>query len=218
MTRLPSRRIGFALAVAVCMMTSANSSSFAATESAIFAGGCFWCVESDFDSVDGVIATTSGYTGGHLDNPTYKDVTRGRSGHYEAVKIDFNPDLVSYRELTDLFFRSVDPTDPGGQFCDRGDSYRTAIFALDEQQQKIAESAKTDATESLGMPIVTPILNASTFFPAEERHQNYYAGDNRVLTRFGVIRQSEAYKRYRMACRRDERVKMLWGNQAVFAH
>ena len=218
MTRLNPKTALAALALAVGMMNVSASSSFAATESAIFAGGCFWCVESDFDSVDGVLATTSGYTGGHLDNPTYKDVTRGRSGHYEAVKIDYDPGVVSFRELADLFFRSVDPTDDGGQFCDRGDSYRTAIFAADETQRSIAETAKADATDALGMTIVTPILEAATFFPAEDRHQNYYAGENRVLTRFGVIRQSEAYKRYRKACGRDERVRTLWGDQAVFAH
>ena len=218
MTRLNSKSAAAATAFAVCMMSSAASPSLAATESAIFAGGCFWCVESDFDSVDGVVATTSGYTGGHLNNPTYKDVTGGRSGHYEAVKIDYDPDMVSFRELTDLFFRSVDPTDDGGQFCDRGDSYRTAIFALDNTQRSIAEDAKSDATDALGMTIVTPILDAANFFPAEDRHQNYYAGENRVLTRFGVIRQSEAYKRYRKACGRDQRVRMLWGDQAVFAH
>ncbi len=218
MTRLNSKSAAAAMAFAVCMMNSAASPSLAATESAIFAGGCFWCVESDFDSVDGVLATTSGYTGGHLNNPTYKDVTGGRSGHYEAVKIDYDPDVVSFRELTDLFFRSVDPTDDGGQFCDRGDSYRTAIFAVDDTQRSIAEDAKSDATDALGMTIVTPILDAATFFPAEDRHQNYYAGENRVLTRFGVIRQSEAYKRYRKACGRDQRVRMLWGDQAVFAH
>ena len=192
--------------------------AFAQTGVAIFAGGCFWCVESDFDSVDGVLATTSGYTGGQTKNPTYKSVTGGRSGHYEAVRIDFDSDVVSYRELVDLFWRSVDPTDDGGQFCDRGQSYRTAVFALDDQQRSDAEASKSAAQESLGDEIVTPILEAAEFYPAEDYHQDYYLGQNRVITRFGIIKQADAYKRYRMACGRDTRVKMLWGDQARFAH
>ncbi len=215
---LPAKRLGAAVALATGMLVATVSASVSATVSAIFAGGCFWCVESDFDSVDGVLATTSGYTGGHVENPTYKDVTRGGSGHYEVVKIDYDPDVVSFSELAHKFFRSVDPTDDGGQFCDRGDSYRTAIFAMDNEQRSAAEDAKAEAASALGMKIVTPILQAAEFYPAEDYHQNYYAGTKLVITRFGIVKQSDAYKRYRMACGRDERVKMLWGDQAIFAH
>ena len=212
------KAIGIALALTTGALAGAASTSLAATESVVFAGGCFWCVESDFDTVEGVLTTTSGYSGGHLPNPSYKDVTGGRSGHYEVVKIEYDPDVVSFRELTDLFFRSVDPTDDGGQFCDRGDSYRTAIFVSDSGERSIAEDAKASARQALGMTIVTPILDAQTFYPAEDYHQNYYAGSNRVITRFGIIKQSDAYKRYRKSCGRDMRVRSLWGDEAVFAH
>jgi peptide-methionine (S)-S-oxide reductase len=186
-------------------------------QTAIFAGGCFWCVEADFDRVRGVLSTTSGYTGGTVDSPSYKQVTAGGTGHYEAVRIEFDADRVSYRQLADLFFRSVDPTDAGGQFCDRGDSYRTAIFALDEAQAEAASAARDAAAAALGRAVATPVLEAGTFWPAESYHQDYYKGSNRVLTRFGWIRQSDAYKRYREACGRDARVRALWGDAAPFA-
>ena len=125
--------------------------------------------------------------------------------------------VVTYRELVDTFWRSIDPTDSGGQFCDRGHSYTTAVFVMDEQQKMAATESKRSAIRSLGSRIVTPVREASTFYPADEKHQDYYLGTNRVLTRFGVIKQSDAYKRYRKACGRDERVRELWGDQAIFA-
>ena len=143
-------RTAAAIAAAAAFLAGSSASSLAASDSAIFAGGCFWCVESDFDSVDGVLSTVSGYIGGNLPNPTYKDVTRGNSGHYEAVKIEFDPEVVEFRELADKFFRSVDPTDDGGQFCDRGDSYRTAIFANDDSQRMIALAARDEAETGIG--------------------------------------------------------------------
>ena len=188
----------------------------AATESIIVAGGCFWCVESDFDKVNGVKVTTSGYTGGTLKNPTYGAVTAGNSGHYEAVKIDFDPAQVSLRTLLDKFWRSVDPTDAGGQFCDRGASYRTAIFVSGSAQRRHAEASRKAAENALGMKIVTPIVDAAKFYRAEDKHQDYYLGTKRVFTRFGLIKQSDAYKRYREACGRDRRVKQLWGSEAAF--
>lgn len=194
-----------------------NSEARAGTETLIVAGGCFWCVEKDFESVAGVKSVVSGYTGGSLDNPSYKDVTGGNSGHYEAVKIRFENTEVSRERLLHLFFRSVDPTDAGGQFCDRGDSYRTAIFYRNAAQKQAAETAKAEAQAALGRRIVTPILPASTFFEAEAYHQDYYKGSKLVLTRFGPRKQSEAYKRYRLACGRDARVKALWGDAAPFA-
>lgn len=192
--------------------------SLAAAETAIVAGGCFWCVESDFESVPGVSSVVSGYTGGTTKNPTYKQVGKGGTGHYEAVEIRFDPAKVSYAKLMELFFRSIDPTDAGGQFCDRGESYRTAIFVKSAAQRAEAEKAKAAAAAALGRKIVTPILDAGTFYKAEGYHQDYYKGSSIVLTRRGPKRQSEAYKFYRDACGRDQRVKQLWGASAPFAH
>lgn len=188
----------------------------AQAETAIFAGGCFWCVESDFERVPGVQEAVSGFTGGQTERPTYQDVTRGGTGHYEAVSIDFDPGTVSYSQLVHMFFRSVDPTDPGGQFCDRGDSYRTAIFVQSAAQRAAAEAAKAEAEAALGQRIVTPILDARTFWPAAAYHQNYSRSRSVILTRFGPRSKAEAYKLYREACGRDARVQELWGNAAPF--
>lgn len=188
-----------------------------ALETAIFAGGCFWCVEADFDKVPGVVETVSGYTGGSVGSPTYKQVSKGGTGHYEAVRVRYDPARVSYRELVDIFWRTVDPTDADGQFCDRGESYRTAVFVRGKAQEAAATASLDEAQAALGRRIVTPILPASRFWQAEARHQDYYKGRARVLTRFGVIRQSDAYKRYREACGRDKRVRQLWGDAAPFA-
>lgn len=190
----------------------------ATTETLIVAGGCFWCVESDFEQVHGVIDAVSGYTGGTVENPTYKQVTRGDTGHYEAVQITFDPAVVSRETLLRNFFRSVDPTDAGGQFCDRGDSYRTAIFVSNKAEKALAEAVKDQAEKALKTKIVTPILEAQRFYKAEDYHQDYYKGENIVLTRFGPIKQSKAYKKYRASCGRDKRVKQLWGKEALFAH
>jgi peptide-methionine (S)-S-oxide reductase len=182
----------------------------------IVAGGCFWCVESDFESVKGVSEVISGYTGGTTTNPTYKQVGRGGTGHYEAVKILFDPSVIRRESLLELFFRSIDPTDAGGQFCDRGEVYRTAIFVSNKAEKALAEQVRSDAQRELGQKIVTPILDARTFYDAEDYHQDYYKGDGLVLTRFGPLRQSKAYKRYRTACGRDARVADLWGDEAPF--
>ncbi len=203
--------IGLATLMRVCPAEAAE------TETLTVAGGCFWCVESDFETVPGVIGAVSGYTGGSTDNPTYKQVTRGGTGHYESVQITFDPGRVSRANLLAMFLRSVDPTDAGGQFCDRGDSYRTAIFVSNAGEKVIATQVKAQAQSDLGQQIVTPILNATRFYPAEAYHQNYHTGTKLVLTRFGPKRQSEAYKRYRKACGRDARVKQLWGDAAPFA-
>ena len=170
-------------------------------ERAVFAGGCFWCVESDFDKVEGVVSTTSGYSGGTTESPSYKQVTAGGTGHYEVVEIVFDPEIVSYETLVNYFFRHVDPTDPGGQFCDRGESYRTAIFVADDAQAGIAEAIKADLDEArvLAYPIVTPILELNAFWPAEVYHQDYYKKN--------PIR----YRYYRSACGRDSRVDQVWG-------
>jgi peptide-methionine (S)-S-oxide reductase len=199
-------------------LTISVGAAQAATEKAIVAGGCFWCVESDFESVAGVKSVLSGYTGGNTTNPTYKQVGKGGTGHYEAVEISFDPARISYAKIMELYFRSVDPTDAGGQFCDRGDSYRTAIFALNAQQKAVAEAAKVAAGRALGRKIVTPVLAAGPFYKAEAYHQDYYKGQNIVVTRRGPKAQSEAYKFYRNACGRDAKVKALWGKAAAFAH
>ncbi|MFZ3580711.1 peptide-methionine (S)-S-oxide reductase MsrA [Loktanella sp. DJP18] len=188
----------------------------AAQETAIVAGGCFWCVEADFEGVEGVGDVISGYTGGTTANPTYNQVTRGNTGHYEAVMIPFDNNVISYREVMDLFFRSIDPTDPNGQFCDRGDSYRTAIFVATQAQADAATAAKADAQQELGRQLVTPIVQASDFYTAEAYHQDYYKGDKLILTRGGPKRQSEAYDFYREGCGRDARVQQIWGANAPF--
>jgi peptide-methionine (S)-S-oxide reductase len=169
------------------------------TETAIFAGGCFWCTEADFEKVPGVTSAVSGYTGGTTAKPTYEQVSAGGTGHYEAVMIRYDPARVSYSELADYYFRTVDPVDAGGQFCDRGESYRTAIFAVDEAQRKIAEAEKVEAGKTLGQKIVTPVLPASAFHLAEGYHQDYYK-KNRLK-----------YDFYRGRCGRDARLKELWG-------
>lgn len=186
-------------------------------EHLIVAGGCFWCVEADFEKVDGVTEVLSGYSGGSTENPTYKQVTQSNSGHYEVVRIRFDPTRVTRQQLLYLFLRSVDPTDAGGQFCDRGDSYRTAIFVSDQQEGALAKQLIAAAEAELGQTIVTPILPEKPFYKAEDYHQDYYKGQKLVLTRFGPKRQSQAYLAYRQACGRDARIRELWGNAAPFA-
>ena len=189
----------------------------AGTEKLIVAGGCFWCVESDFESVAGVKGAVSGYIGGSKEDAVYKKISKGGTGHYEAVEITFDNKKVTRDQLLHLFFRSVDPTDAAGQFCDRGDSYRTAVFYKNDAQKVAATNAKAAAQKSLGQKIVTPVLAAGEFYKAEKYHQDYYKGKKIVLTRFGPKKQSEAYKAYRNACGRDQRVKQLWGAEAPFA-
>lgn len=194
-----------------------NQARAAETKVLTVAGGCFWCVEADFESVPGVSEVVSGYTGGTRKNPTYKEVSRGGTGHYEAVQIFYDPARVTMERLLHLFFRSIDPTDAGGQFCDRGASYRTAVFVKDASERKAAQAAKAAAQAELGRRIVTPILNAGPFYRAEDYHQNYYKGRKLVVTRAGPKRQSQAYKFYRKGCGRDRRVRQLWGASAPFA-
>jgi peptide-methionine (S)-S-oxide reductase len=187
--------------------------SHAHAETAVFAGGCFWCVEADMDKIEGVISTTSGYAGGTTKNPTYEN----HEGHVEAVRIEFDPSVVSYDTLVARFLRTIDVTDGGGQFCDRGFAYTSAIFTRGKAQAASAKAAIAAAEKSLGKEIVTPVKPFTTFTDAEDYHQNYYKGDGIKLTRFGLIRQSDAYKRYRKACGRDQRVKEVWGKEAYTA-
>ena len=204
----------FRLVLAVLMLLP----GLAHAEKAILAGGCFWCVEADFEGVKGVTGVVSGFAGGKLADPTYAQVTAGGTGHYEAVEISFDPGTISYAEVLRLFFRSVDPTDAGGQFCDRGDSYRTAIFAKGAAQKAVADAAKAEAGKVLGAVIATKVLKAGAFWPADAYHQDYYRQSKVIVTRFGPRKKSTAYKLYRDACGRDSRVRDLWGSQAAFSH
>ncbi len=205
-------------AVAVTLFLSAvlGAASHAATGKAVVAGGCFWCVEADFEGVPGVIEVVSGYTGGTVANPTYKQVTAGGTGHYEAVEITFDTNRISYDQVLRLFLRSVDPLDAGGQFCDRGDSYRTAIFVSNAAEKAAAEAAVAEARAALGQRIVTPILQAGPFYKAEDYHQDYYKSRDVILTRAGPKQKRNAYTFYRNACGRDARVRAIWGDQAAF--
>jgi peptide-methionine (S)-S-oxide reductase len=210
------KTIALTAGIAVAALMQAGKAEARDMQTITVAGGCFWCVESDFEKVRGVTEVTSGYTGGNTASPTYRQVTGGNTGHYEAVEIRFDADQVSARQIYDLFFRSVDPTDSGGQFCDRGDSYRTAIFVSTSGQEQAARAALSAAQSELGRQIVTPILAASTFYDAEEYHQDYYKGQDRVVTRRGIKTEAEAYAFYRDACGRDARVEQLWGSDAPF--
>lgn len=210
------KTIALATAIGVATLMNAGKAEARDMQTITVAGGCFWCVESDFEKVRGVSEVTSGYTGGTTANPTYRQVTGGNTGHYEAVEIRYDADQVSARQIFDLFFRSVDPTDAGGQFCDRGDSYRAAIFVSDPAEQQAAQAAKAAAQSALGQTIVTPILPLTAFYDAERYHQNYYRGTSTILTRNGPKIQSEAYAFYREACGRDARIEALWGPNAPF--
>ncbi len=172
------------------------------TAKAVFAGGCFWCVESDFDKVAGVISTTSGYTGGKTAAPTYQQVSADTTGHAEAVEIVFDPTRVSYEKLVQHFWRTIDPTTRDRQFCDSGSPYRTAIFAQDAGQLRIATASRAalEKTKPFKEPIVTEVVLASTFYPAEDYHQDYY------------LKNPVRYKYYRTNCGRDARLKQLWGD------
>jgi len=170
-------------------------------KAATFAGGCFWCVESDFEKVDGVVEAVSGYTGGDRPNPTYEEVSAGGSGHAEAVQVRYDPAKITYKELLDVFWRHVNPTDAGGQFVDRGSQYRTAIFYHDEEQKRMAEESKAALAKSgrFSVPIVTEIVPAAEFYPAEDYHQDYYSHN--------PLR----YKFYRLGSGRDQFLKSTWG-------
>ncbi len=211
------RTLALATAMTTASLSMTSPAAAAPLETALVAGGCFWCVEADFEKVQGVSEVVSGFAGGEVANPSYKEVVRGGTGHYEVAEIRYDPDVVSYEQLMNLFFRSVDPTDAGGQFCDRGESYRTAIFVDGPEERRIAEAAKAEAASELGQEIVTPILSDAPFYPAEEYHQDYYKKDDLILTRFGPRSKESAYTLYRESCGRDARVRSLWGDDAPFA-
>ena len=174
------------------------------TAVATFAAGCFWCTESDFDKVPGVISTVSGFMGGHVKNPTYRQVVRGGTGHAEVLQVTYDPSKVSYRKLLKVYWRNVDPFDKTGQFCDRGDQYRPEIFAHSPGQEKLAKEskAKLEASDRFDQAIVVPVTRASKFTPADDYHQNFYK-KNKVH-----------YWRYRIGCGRDRRLEQIWGKKA----
>ena len=172
-----------------------------APAAATFAGGCFWCMEAPFDELYGVISTTSGYTGGELAYPTYEQVSAGATGHYEAIQVVYDPKRIGYEKLLRGFWHNIDPTDPSGQFCDKGDQYRSAIFYHDETQKRLAEASRRALVDSRRFeePVVTPILPAREFYPAEDYHQDFYR------------KNPERYRSYRSGCGRDHHLENLWG-------
>lgn len=190
-----------AAAAAALQAVSAQPGRSGDTALATFAGGCFWCVEEAFDKVEGVIQTVSGFTGGHVENPSYEQVVRGDTGHAEVVQVTYDPSIVTYDVLLNTFWRNIDPLDAGGQFCDRGDSYRSAIFYHDERQRQLAEQSKDELEEAGVLPgeIVTEIVEVGRFYPADEYHQDYYK------------KNGLRYNFYKFTCGRSDRLEELWG-------
>ena len=215
---MPTSRV-FAVVLATLALGSIAQKSAADTATVTVAGGCFWCVEADFEKVQGVEEVVSGYTGGDVPDPTYREVVGGGTGHYEAARIRYDPEKITRPQLYDLFFRSIDPFDAGGQFCDRGDSYRSAIFVGSAAARADAEAAKRRAEDALGREVVTPILELGDFYRAEDYHQDYYKSDERLaVSSVGVaVPKKIAYQRYRDRCGRDARVREIWGDDAPFA-
>jgi len=184
--------------------TSLSGTALAAElEKAVFAGGCFWCMEEVFEKVAGVASVVSGYSGGEADNPTYEQVSSGGSGHYEVVEVEYDPDQVSYEQLLEAFWHNVDPFDARGQFCDKGSQYLSAVFFGDEEEQKLAESTKEAVATRFDMPVVTEVLPAATFYPAEDYHQDFYKTN------------SARYNYYKFGCGRVQRLEEVWGKPAT---
>jgi peptide-methionine (S)-S-oxide reductase len=201
---MPTVRVLVAAAI-LAVGPVAPAAAEATLAKAIFAGGCFWCMEPPFDALDGVVSTTSGYTGGSKVNPTYEEVSAGGTGHTEAVEIVYDPAKVSYQKLLDVFWHNIDPVTRDRQFCDKGSQYRSAIFTHDDTQKRLAEESKQalERSKRLPAPIVTEIADAGAFYPAEAYHQNYY--------RKNPIR----YRYYRYGCGRDARLREVWGDTAA---
>ncbi len=200
-------KIGLLLLSSMLLQSVAMAMKPASTNTnavAILAGGCFWCIEADFEKLKGISSAVSGYIGGHIKNPTYKQVSRGNSGHIEAVSIQYDPRVISYKQILDFFWRHIDPTRDDGQFCDRGRQYRPAIFYLDEQQHKIAIASKQniEKIKPFKQAIKVELIKATEFYPAETYHQDYYK------------KNPLRYKYYRFSCRRDARVEELWQNSS----
>jgi peptide-methionine (S)-S-oxide reductase len=201
MIRHLSLYLAAAAAALLPFQAPAQGKPEAGLATAIFAGGCFWCMEPPFDELPGVVSTTSGYIGGHTKNPTYPQVSAGTTGHTEAVQVRFDPKKVSYAKLLEVFWRNIDPATPNAQFCDHGSQYRSGIFFLNEEQQRqaVASREQVERTKSFREPIVTEITRATTFYAAEDYHQDYYK------------KNALRYKFYRYNCGRDARLEQLWG-------
>lgn len=191
--------MGKSLILAFLILGLLGGNVAAQTKEAVFAGGCFWCLEGPFDALPGVLETEAGYTGGQLPNPTYEQVSSGTSGHIEAMRVKYDPELVDFGKLLDVFWRNIDPTDAGGQFCDRGPQYRSAVFFADEAEESIARASKAQLEAVRGFKIVTEILPRTEFYAAEEYHQDYYK------------KNPLRYHFYRQGCGRDQRLRQLWG-------
>jgi methionine-S-sulfoxide reductase len=181
----------------------AESTPTTKIETAILAGGCFWCIEADYEKLDGVLEVISGYIGGHVENPTYKQVSAGRTGHIEAVKVSYDASKISYTKILNFFWHHIDPTRDDGQFCDRGSQYRPAIFyeTANQKTQAIASKQQIEQTKPFAEPLKVELIQATTFYPAEEYHQDYY------------LKNPLRYHFYRYNCGRDARVEQLWGKQ-----
>jgi len=205
--KLTFHHLALLAAAAFCITVAAQpgyaaSPAAGSTAKATFAGGCFWCMEPPFDKLDGVISTTSGYTGGQLKNPTYEQVSTGATGHAEVVEIVYDPKRVSYEKLLEVFWKNIDPTVRNAQFCDTGSQYRSAIFYHDDEQKRLAETSKAalEKSKPFAAEIVTEIVRAPEFYPAETYHQDYY------------LKNPVRYSFYRSGCGRDQRLKELWGS------
>ncbi len=185
--------------VAPVAMATPEAAPAPGQAAAVFAGGCFWCMEGPFDALDGVVSTTSGYTGGSIVDPSYEQVSAGTTGHVEAVRVVYDPKRVDYAKLVDVFWHNVDPFDAGGQFCDKGEHYRSAIFVGDAAEQQAADASKQKLAARFGKSIATGVRSAAPFYAAEEYHQDYY--------RKNPIR----YGYYRGGCGRDARLEAIWG-------
>src|SRR5688500_17938170 len=192
------RKAGSVIVAAAFATTTALDATAAEQEAAIFAGGCFWCMEEAFDKVPGVLATISGYAGGKVDQPTYEQVSSGDTGHYEVVEITYDPAKVSYEHLLETFWRNVDPFDARGQFCDKGSQYLSAIFYSNDEEKALAEASQAEVAERFNMPVATSILPAEGFYPAEDYHQDFYQTN------------PARYKYYKFGCGRAQRLEEIW--------
>ena len=189
------------VALAIIVSATGGAAAQDQVKTAIFAGGCFWCMEEAFDKVDGVVETTSGYTGGVQPNPTYEQVSAGNTGHAESVRVKYDPSRVSYAQLLDAYWHNVDPFDGGGQFCDRGASYRSAIFVMTDEEERLAKEPKEKVAQQFGRAVATEIVRASPFYPAEGYHQDYHS------------KNPLRYSFYKWNCGRAQRLEAVWGKK-----
>ncbi|MDN3556353.1 peptide-methionine (S)-S-oxide reductase MsrA [Halomonas maura] len=199
---MPSKSASPLLGAIVLAAALGPAALAADTESAVFAGGCFWCMEQAYDKVEGVVETTSGFSGGQVENPTYEQVSAGGTGHIEVVKVDYDPDAVDYATLLHVFWRNIDPFAVDRQFCDEGHTYQSALFPVNDAQREQAEASRQAVAERFDQDIATEIIDFEAFYPAEDEHQNFYE-ENALRYNF-----------YKSACGRSERLKEIWGDEA----